>query len=98
MIYNTFTNWYRAAQAATVYGGAGTPLTTEELAWFQNYTAPYYDKTWGGISEATAIRCFPASQYSDPRDINAEEFLSYCPSQVTLGSGARQNFSWSRPS
>lgn len=89
MIYDTFMNWYRAAQATTVYGGAGTPLTAEELDWFQDYTAferSYYNETWGGwIVEATAISCFFTSQYNDPRDMDAEEFLWYCPDQGVLG-------------
>ena len=85
MIYNTLTNWYREAQVAALYGGLGTPLTLEELDWFQNYVAPYYDRQWGGIAGSSAISCFFTSKYSDPRDMDAGEFLAYCPSQGELG-------------
>lgn len=85
MVYNTFMNWYNEARAAALYGGEGTPLTAEELDWFQDYTAPGYDETWGGVGEAAAISCFFTSHYSDPRDLDAEEFLAYCPDQGTLG-------------
>lgn len=85
MVYNTFMNWYNEARAAALYGGEGTPLTAEELDWFRDYTAPGYDETWGGVGEAAAINCFFTSHYSDPRDLDAGEFLAYCPDQGTLG-------------
>lgn len=85
MVYDTLSNWYSEARAAALYGGEGTPLTAEELDWFQDYTMPGYDETWGGIGEAAAINCFFTSQYSDPRDMDAGEFLAYCPDQGTLG-------------
>lgn len=89
MLYDDFFNWYTEARAATLYGGEGIPLTAEELDWFQNYTAferTYYNETWGGwIGEATAISCFFTSKYSDPRDMDAGEFLAYCPGQGDLG-------------
>lgn len=92
MIYNTLMNWYRGAQTAALYGGEGTPLTAEELEWFQDYTAPGYDETWGGIGEAGAINCFFTSKYSDPRDMDAGEFLAYCPSQGELGAEDETEF------
>lgn len=85
MVYDTFMNWYNEARAAALYGGEGTPLTAEELDWFQDYTAPGYDETWGGVGEAAEISCFFTSRYSDPRDLDAGEFLAYCPDQGTLG-------------
>lgn len=92
MIYNTFMNWYNEARAAALYGGAGTPLTAEELDWFQDYTMPGYDETWGGTGEAAAINCFFTSLYSDPRDMDAEAFLQYCPDQGLLGPGDEAEF------
>ena len=89
MLYDDFFAWYTEAQAAAFHGGVGIPLTAEELDWFQDYTAferTYYDETWGGwIGEATAINGFFTSKYNDPRDIDAGEFLAYCPGQGELG-------------
>lgn len=85
MIYNTLVNWYREALAATLYGGLGTTLTVEELDWFQNYVAPYYDRQWGVITGSSAVSCFFTSKYSDPRGMDAGEFLAYCPDQGELG-------------
>lgn len=92
MPFETLDRWYREAHTAVLCGGAGTPLTAEELDWFQNYTAPGYDETWGGIGEAAAVNCFFTSLYSDPRDMDAEEFLWYCPDQGTLEPGDEAEF------
>lgn len=92
MVYDTFMNWYNEARAAALYGGEGTPLTAEELDWFQDYTMPGYDETWGGVGEAAAINCFFTSLYSDPRDMDAEAFLQYCPDQGLLGPGDEAEF------
>lgn len=83
MIFEAFEQWYNEAHAAALYGGKGTPLTPEELDWFQEYTASdrtYYDETRGvSVCGATPISCFFTSRYSDPRDMTASEFLWYCP-------------------
>ena len=76
-----------AEHFAPLTTGGGTPLTAEELAFFQEYTRS--DRTelneWGGyVGYATEISCFFTSYYTDPRDINAVEFLCYCPSEYTL--------------
>ena len=76
--------WYQEAFLASVYGGKGTPLTAEELNWFEAYTdseRTWYDETFGGYcTEATPISCFFTSFYDNPRDLKPEEFLQYCPS------------------
>lgn len=79
MVYNTFMNWYSEARAAALYGGEGTPLTAEELDWFQDYTMPGYDETWGGVGEAAAINCFFTSEYDTVNEMNFEEFMRYFP-------------------
>ena len=87
--YDIFASWYEEAETASQYGGTGTPLTPEELDWFEEYTQATwteYDADWGGyIAGATEISCFFTSRYSDPRDMDAAEFLYYCPDQGTLG-------------
>ncbi len=96
MLFNTFEKWYQEARIADLYKGSGMTLTAEELTWFQEYTAfenTYYDEEWGGyIGEATAISCFFTSKYHDPCDIDAVEFLSYCPGQGTLGEEDAKEF------
>lgn len=88
MLFDTFERWYQESCAADLYRGDGTPLTVEELTWFESYTdseTSFYDEQWGGfVGSATAISCFFTSKYSDPRDMNASEFLQYCPSQGEL--------------
>ena len=89
MTYDIFASWFEEAETASYYGGAGTPLTPEELDWFEKYTEATwteYDAGWGGyVSGATEISCFFTSRYSDPRDMDAEAFLYYCPDRGTLG-------------
>lgn len=96
MLFETFEEWYQESRAASLYKGNGTPLTAEELDWFQDYTASeytYYDEEWGGyVGEATAVSCFFTSKYSNPRDMDAGEFLSYCPSQGELSSEDEKEF------
>lgn len=88
MLFDTFERWYLEAKTADLYGGAASPLTAEELTWFQEFTASeqsYYHEEWGGYSSgSTAISCFFTSKYEDPRDMDAEEFLAYCPSAGDL--------------
>jgi hypothetical protein len=96
MVFDTFEQWYGEAHTATLCGGAGTPLTAEQMDWFEDYTASEktsYDETWGGyIVSATEISCFFTSQYSDPRDMDAQEFLRYCPGEGTLGAADEEEF------
>ena len=97
MIFDTFAQWYDEAHTAALYGGEGSPLTTAELDWFESYTKgtwTRYDETLGGfIGGATPISCFFTSTYNDPRDMDAGEFLSYCPSQGVLEAGDEEEFS-----
>ena len=96
MVFDTLEQWYNEAQTAALYNGEGTPLTPEELDWFTDYTAyetTYYNESRGGYySAATAVSCFFTSQYSDPRDMDASEFLCYCPSQDTLEAEDEEEF------
>ena len=96
MIYDAFDQWYGEAQAADLYGGDATPLTAEELDWFERYTESTetrYDETWGGfVGGATPISCFFTSRYNDPRDMDAEAFLYYCPDQGVLEAGDEGEF------
>ena len=96
MTYDAFDIWYQEAEAATRYRGEGTPLTAEELAWFRDYTASiqnYYDEAGEyQFTGSTPISCFFTSQYSDPREMDAGEFLYYCPSQGNLGAEDEAEF------
>lgn len=96
MLFDTFEKWYQEAKTADRYKGTGIPLMSEELTWFQNYTASdysYYDEEWGGyVGGATPISCFFTSKYSNPHDMDAGEFLNYCPSQGDLGAEDEKEF------
>lgn len=96
MLYDTFGQWYREAQTAALYGGDAVPLRAEELDWFESYTEStetHYDEAWDGfIGGATPISCFFTSRYSDPRDMDAVEFLYYCPDQGILEVGDEAEF------
>ena len=90
MVYDTFDLWYQEAAAADRFGGGeGTPLTSDELKWFRDYTTSVRDcRDEAGeylYTGSTPISCFFTSKYSDPRDMDAENFLCYCPDQGTLG-------------
>ncbi len=97
MVFEAFEQWYKEAHTADLYNGrVGTSLTADELDWFEEYTAPErttYDEEWGGyVGSATAISCFFTSQYDDPRDMDAREFLYYCPDQGVLEAGDEDEF------
>ena len=83
MIFDVFSSWYAEAQTAAIFGGEGFPLSAEELDYFQEYTASTqteYSAILGGYTtSASEISCFFTSQYGDTRDMNASEFLQYCP-------------------
>ena len=74
----------------------GTPLTAEELAYFQEYTSSKRieaaEESEGDIGYATEISCFFTSHYRDPRDMDAEEFLRYCPDEYMLTVGDEDEF------
>jgi hypothetical protein len=93
MAFHTLEKWYYEVCAAVFYGGDGTPLTAEELDWFTDYTTSerkIAGTTWG--FRATEISCFFTSFYDDPRDMNACDFLRYCPSQEVLKAGDEAEF------
>lgn len=72
-----------------------TPLTAEELAWFQDYTASTQEcqgEDGHTYIAATEISCFFTSQYADPRDMDADAFLDYCPVMETLGAEDEEEF------
>lgn len=79
MIEDVFTRWYQDAQTAALFRGEGTPLTAEELNEFEAYTASTDE---AGVRP---ISCFFTSRYNDPRDLDAGEFLYYCPDKGCLG-------------
>ena len=96
MIYDTFFSWCLEAEAATLYSTGGKPLTVEELNYFGEYTSSHrsvYDEEDGSYTVGTTeISCFFTSQYSDPRDINAGEFLAYCPDEDVLTKEDKDEF------
>ena len=86
MVYGIFESWYKEARGATLYPGEGTALTAEELAFFAEYTKTSWDE---GI---TPISCFFTSYYTDPRDMDAGEFIYYCPFEYTLTLDDEEEF------
>lgn len=96
MIYDTFFSWCLEAEAAALYSTGGEPLTAEELSYFGEYTSSHrsiYDEEDGSYTVGTTeISCFFTSQYSDPRDINAGEFLAYCPDEDVLTKEDKDEF------
>ena len=86
MVYDIFESWFLEARGATLYPGEGTPLTAEELAYFVEYTKNFCDE---GITE---ISCFFTSLYTDPRDMDAGEFIYYCPFEYTLSWDDEEEF------
>ena len=83
MMTELFFQWYTEARSASLYSGSGTPLSTEELEFFETYTEGSYmeyDPEFGGYhGGSTQISCFFTSQYDDVRELNFEEFLRYFP-------------------
>lgn len=76
--------WYDGAEAAARYAYGGTPLTGEELAYFEQFTLS--SRTEGNVTYATPIACFFTSTYEDVRDLDAVEFLRYCPSEGSVAN------------
>lgn len=89
MLCGTFGNWYNEAQAATLNRSTGTPLAADELDEFEAFTSSQvstYVEEWGGyVVSSTPISCFFTSLYDDPRNLDANAFITYCPSQEELG-------------
>ncbi len=89
MLCDTFGNWYNEAQAATLNRSTGTPLAADELDEFEAFTSSQvstYVEEWGGyVVSSTPISCFFTSLYDDPRNLDANAFITYCPSQEELG-------------
>ncbi|NLM84957.1 MAG: hypothetical protein GX189_09710 [Clostridiales bacterium] len=94
-IYSLFFSWFEEAKAAFLYSGEGTPLTPAELVFFREYTAASweeYDAKWDMyFIQATEISCFFTSHYSDPRDLDLNAFLAYCPGRRTLEIGNEED-------
>lgn len=87
MICESFENWYAEAQTAELYRGSSTPLTADELDWFEDYThwtENRFDENGYVTTYASPISCFFTSLYNDPRDMDAAEFLYYCPDEGHL--------------
>lgn len=70
----------------TPYSDATSKLSAEELAYFTEFTKNFWDE---GI---TPISCFFTSFYSDVRDMDATEFLRYCPYEYTLTTEDEEEF------
>jgi hypothetical protein len=94
-IYSILFSWFEEAMAAHLHKGEGTPLTAAELDSFREYTAPVreeYDAESGMyFIQATEISCFFTSDYSDPRDLNLDAFIAYCPGGYTLEIGNEED-------
>lgn len=93
MLYNTFGNWWNEARTAESCRGSGTPLSADELDWFESFTAAEHPRYGSpNPSNAGAINCFFTSMYDDPRDMDAERFLQYFPTEKTLSSEDEAEF------
>jgi len=90
MVYDVFESWYAGTEAASCYGGGGTPLTATELDWFRKYTESTwssYDAEWGGhIIGATEISCFFTSLYDTVTALDFKEFMQYFPDDTNESS------------
>ncbi len=96
MLFDLFNSWYEEAAFAELHQNGGTPITADELDWFQAFTTSeecHYDEdddhVWIG---ATAISCFFTSRYDDPRDMDANAFLEYCPPEKILDAADEEEF------
>lgn len=98
MLYNTFESWYHEAEFGELHKGEGTPLTAEELDMFISYTesaSTHFDEEYGGEYVCSEpISCFFTSDYSDPRDMEAEAFLRYCPVTSALGAADEEELKY----
>lgn len=98
MLYDTFESWYHEAELADLHTGEGMPITAEELDMFTDFTAnqsAHLDEESGTVCvSAEPISCFFTSDYSDPRDMDAEAFLCYCPGTGLLGAADEEEFKY----
>ena len=89
MVYDTFGKWYSEARTADLYRSTSPPLTADELDELEAFTSSQvstYVEEWGGyVVSSTPISCFFTSLYDDPRNLDANAFITYCPSQEELG-------------
>lgn len=96
MVYDTFGKWYSEARTADLYRSTSPPLTADELDELEAYTAcqvSTYIEEWGGYTVSpTPISCFFTSLYDDPRDMDANTFITYCPSLKVLDSDDEDEF------
>ena len=96
MVYDTFGKWYSEARTADLYRSTSPPLTADELDELEAYTAcqvSIYIEEWGGYTVSpTPISCFFTSLYDDPRDMDANTFITYCPSLKVLDSDDEDEF------
>ena len=96
MVYDTFGKWYSEARTADLYRSTSPPLTADELDELEAYTAcqvSTYIEKWGGYTVSpTPISCFFTSLYDDPRDMDANTFITYCPSLKVLDSDDEDEF------
>lgn len=96
MVYDTFGKWYSEARTADLYRSTSPPLTADELDELEAYTAcqvSTYIEEWGGYTVSpTPISCFFTSLYDDPRDMDANTFITFCPSLKVLDSDDEDEF------
>lgn len=96
MLCDTFGKWYSEARTADLYRSTSPPLTADELDELEAYTAcqvSTYIEEWGGYTVSpTPISCFFTSLYDDPRDMDANTFITYCPSLKVLDSDDEDEF------
>ena len=58
----------------------------DEFEAFTSSQVSTYVEEWGGyVVSSTPISCFFTSLYDHPRNLNANAFITYCPSQEELG-------------
>lgn len=90
MLPQTLGNWYGEARAAALCAEGGTPLTAEELSFFEACFASSrteYDET--GIyttNYAMPVNGFFTCYYDDVRDLDAEAFIQYFPAEGTVSN------------
>lgn len=75
---------------------APVPLTQEQIAnaneAFASQTVTRKDPQGPALVSPTAVSCFFTSCYSDPRELDLQEFLRYCPVGSILEDSDREEF------
>lgn len=96
--YDLFESWYHEAEFGDLHKGEGTPLSAEELDMFISYTVSqttHFDEETGGEYVCSEpVSCFFTSDYTDPRDMDANAFLNYCPGTGSLGAADEEEFKY----